>query len=106
MFIVWLTELVIRNVIMSLFLLHCRAILRMLEGLQSQDAAVRHFVGSWVRHVVASKEDMAKLLQPLVRILSEAEALRQSEPNKCPFSPYEVRLTMEEAAKDLSLIHI
>ena len=100
MFIVWLTELVIRNVIMSLFLLHCRAILRMLEGLQSQDAAVRHFVRSWVRHVVASKEDMAKLLQPLVRILSEAEALRQSEPNKCPFSPYEVRLTMEEAAKD------
>ena len=72
----------------------------MLEGLQSRDAAVRHFVGSWVRHTTSREEDTAKLLQPLLRILAEAESLRRSEQSKCPFSPYEVRLTKEEAAKD------
>lgn len=80
-------------------LLH-RAILRMLEGLQSRDAAVRHFVGSWVRYTTAREEETAKLLQPLLRILAEAEPLRRSEQSRCPFSPYEVRLTKEEAAKD------
>lgn len=80
-------------------LLH-RAILRMLEGLQSRDAAVRHFVGSWVRHTTAREQDTAKLLQSLLRILAEAEPLRRSEQSRCPFSPYEVRLTKEEAAKD------
>lgn len=77
-----------------------RAILRMLEGLQSQDAAVRHFVSSWVRMATLREEDTAKLLRPLLRILAEAEPLRRCELNKCPFSPYEVRLTKEEAAKD------
>ena len=80
-------------------LLH-RAILRMLEGLQSRDAAVRHFVGSWVRHSTARETDTAKLLQPLLRILAEAQPLRRSEQSKYLFSPYEVCLTKEEAAKD------
>lgn len=72
----------------------------MLEGLQSRDAAVRHFVGSWVRHTTAREADTAKLLQPLLRILAEAQPLRRSEQSKYLFSPYEVRLTKEEAAKD------
>ena len=72
----------------------------MLEGLQSRDASVRHFVGSWVRLAASREEDTAKLLQPLLRILAKAEPLRRHELNKCPFSPYEVRLTKEEAAKD------
>lgn len=72
----------------------------MLEGLQSRDAAVRHFVGSWVRHATSREEGAAKLLQPLLRILAEAEPLRRSDMNKCPFSDYEVRLSRDEAAKD------
>ena len=72
----------------------------MLEGLQSQDAAIRHFVGSWVRHATLREEDTGRLLQPLLRILAKAEPLRRAELNKCPFSPYEVRLTKDEAAKD------
>ena len=89
-------------------LLH-RAILRMLEGLHSRDAAVRHFVGSWVRHTTGAasgggetdKLKAAKLLQPLLRILAEAQPLRRSgQSSRYQFSPYEVRLTKEEAAKD------
>ena len=72
----------------------------MLEGLQNKDAAVRHFVGSWVRHITSREEDTGRLLQPLLRILAKAEPLRRSELSRCPYSPYEVRLTKEEAAKD------
>ena len=76
----------------------------MLEGLQSRDAAVRHFVGSWVRHTTTAargESDVARLLQPLLRILAKAQPLRRSEQStKYTFSPYEVQLSKEEAAKD------
>ena len=96
---------VIMHIIVTVyFYLLLRAILRMLEGLQSRDAAVRHFVGSWVRHTTTAarrESDMARLLQPLLRILAEAQPLRRSEQStKYTFSPFEVRLSKEEAAKD------
>ena len=51
--------------------------MRMLEGLQSQDAAVRGFIGSWVK-LCLQQSDLDLLLHPLLRILQEADLKRAS----------------------------
>lgn len=47
----------------------------MLEGLQSKKTAITHFVQSWVKFAT-EKSELQSLLQPLVRILLEADASR------------------------------
>ena len=54
---------------------HCRALMRMLEGLHSQDAALRGFTISWVKSRL-QKPDLDRLLHPLLRILQEADTKR------------------------------
>lgn len=54
-----------------------RALMRMLEGLQSQDIAVRGFISSWVKHCL-QRPDLDRLLYPLLRIMQEAELKRSS----------------------------
>ena len=51
----------------------------MLEGLQNKSAAVSHFVQSWVKFAT-ERSELRPLLQPLVRILLEADALRTTKP--------------------------
>lgn len=78
-----------------------RAVLRMLEGLQSSDSAVRSLTQSWVRTAVAkgSGESTHKLLQPLIRILLESHTKRRHKMDE--LSSKKITLTRKDAERDM-----
>ena len=75
----------------------CRALLRMLEGLKSEDVAVKHFVQSWVRFTVTKKTGLQQVLQPLVKMLLDASSLRRQYTR--PIPGYR-ELSAKDAEKD------
>lgn len=79
-----------------------RAVLRMLEGLQSTDSSVRSLAQSWVRGAITrgSSEGIHRLLQPLVKILLESDTNRKHKIEKAASSK-KVTLTRKEAEKDM-----
>ena len=79
-----------------------RAVLRMLEGLQSSDSAIRSLTQSWVRAAVAAGgggEGPHRLLQPLVRILLEADTKRKHRTDALLFK--KITLSRHDAEKDM-----
>ena len=83
----------------------------MLEGLQSKKTAVTHFVQSWVKFAT-DKSELQSLLQPLVRILLEADTSRnrtsaavkrkkeEDTHAKYYYTPGTVETEKEESLKD------
>lgn len=53
-----------------------RALLRMVEGLQSRDSSVRSLTQAWV-HSATVRGDLHRLIEPLVRIILEQNDKRR-----------------------------
>lgn len=72
----------------------------MLEGLQSSDSAVRSLTQSWVKATVSkgNNEDVHRLLQPLVRILLEADTKRKQRSEK--LLSKKITLSRRDAERD------
>ena len=79
-----------------------RALLRMLEGLQNSDVAVKSLTQSWVKAVIArcQNEGVHRLLQPLVKILLESDAKRKQQPDKTLMAK-KIGLSRRDAEKDM-----
>ena len=54
-----------------------RALLRMVEGLQSRDAAIRGLVQAWV-HSTTTRDNLQSLIAPLIRIILDQEDKRKA----------------------------
>ena len=73
----------------------------MLEGLQSNDSAVRSLTQSWVRAAVScsSSEGTHRLLQPLVRILLDSNSKRKLKASN--LLAKKITLSRKDAEKDM-----